>query len=93
MKSLPASAVAYQKTPVFTRETIPGGLLQDHRTKAGVWGLIVVEQGSLQYTIGDAETHILTPGRPGVVEPAVTHYVKPLGEVTFFVEFYRDAPD
>lgn len=90
MKALPSNVVAYKKTPLFTNATIPQGLLHDHRTKAGVWGLIQVEHGSLRYTINDKEVHILTPGYPGVVEPTVTHYVTPLEDVSFFVEFYRE---
>jgi tellurite resistance-related uncharacterized protein len=90
MKALPSSVVAYKKTSLFTNATIPHGLLQDHRTKPGVWGLIQVERGSLRYTINDKEVHLLTPGYPGVVEPAVTHYITPLEDVLFFVEFYRE---
>ena len=90
MKTLPSGAVAYKRTPVFTSETTPEALLHDHRTKAGTWGLIQVERGTLQYTIEGKESHILTPGSPGVVEPQVTHYVTPLGDVAFFVEFYRE---
>lgn len=89
MKTLPPAATAYKRTATFTNETVPPALLNDHRTKPGVWGLINVERGRLEYTIEGSETHILTPDQPGVVEPAVTHFVKPVGETAFFVEFYR----
>ena len=89
MKTLPAAAKAYKKTAIFTNATVPQALLNDHRTKPGVWGLIQVERGSLEYTIAGGETHVLTPGHPGVVEPEVTHFVRPVGETAFFVEFYR----
>jgi tellurite resistance-related uncharacterized protein len=89
MKSLPAAAKAYHRTPLFTNATVPQALLKDHRTKPGVWGLIQVERGRLEYTIEGGEMHILTPGNPGVAEPEVTHFVKPVGETAFFVEFYR----
>lgn len=90
MKTLPPNVIAYKKTPLFTNKTVPPGLLHDHRTKAGTWGLIQVQSGALQYTIQGKETHVLTPGSPGVVEPGITHCVTPLGEVIFFVEFYRE---
>ena len=32
---------------------------------------------------------MLTPERPGVVEPEVAHEVEPLGPVRFLVEFLR----
>ena len=90
MKTLPAHLVAYKRTPIFTNETIPRALLHDHRTKGGAWGLIHVERGKLKYTIEDRE-FILTPDSPGVVEPEVSHFVTPLGDVSFFIEFYRSV--
>ena len=89
MKTLPEHVRAFRRTELFTRETIPKGLLRDHATKEGVWALIQVREGTLEYTIGDAEVHVLDPGKNGVVEPMVPHHVTPLGEVSFYVEFYK----
>lgn len=89
MKELPATVTAYQRTNLFTQDTVPSGLLKNHSTKEGVWGLIQVEEGQLEYTIEDNEVHVLTPGNNGVVEPTVKHHVRPLGDVLFSVEFYR----
>ena len=93
MKTLPPDYVAYKRTPVFTHETVPQALLHDHRTKAGTWGLIHVESGKLQYTIEGQEVHMLEPNFPGIVEPGRTHFVTPIGDVAFFVEFYRNETD
>ncbi|MBK17943.1 MAG: tellurite resistance protein [Rhodospirillaceae bacterium] len=89
METLPRNVTAYKRTPTFTEETVPGGLLKDHSTADGVWGLIQIESGKLEYTIGDDEIHELTPGNDGVVQPTVTHHIRPIGEVAFFVEFYK----
>ena len=89
MKTLPDHVVAYQRTDLFTQDSVPSGLLKDHSTKEGVWGLIQVRKGRLEYTIENKEVHILTPGKNGVVEPTVSHHVRPLGEVLFSVEFYK----
>lgn len=90
MKSLPPGVAAYKKTAIFTEDTVPAGLTRRHDTKAGVWAVITVISGELRYDIPSAgETHVLAPGRPGVVEPEVPHFVTPLGPVAFFVEFYR----
>ena len=88
---IPESVVAYKKTPVFSENTVPKGLLQDHRTKKGVWGKINILEGELVYTIHSTpqETLVLTPDNPGVVEPARLHYIKPKGKVSFYVEFYK----
>lgn len=93
MKTLPDGLEAYRRTPEFTEDSVPGGLLKDHRTKDGVWGVIRVLSGSLGYVIPSAgERHELVPGRDGIVEPTVPHRVAVTGPVRFFVEFWREAP-
>ncbi|MBL6598481.1 MAG: DUF1971 domain-containing protein [Alphaproteobacteria bacterium] len=90
MKALPSTVSPYQRTKTFTQDTVPKGLLGDHNTKAGVWGVITVLEGRLEYVIPSTEeTVILDPVTLGIVEPEVRHHVTPLGEVAFFVEFYR----
>ncbi|WP_304271854.1 DUF1971 domain-containing protein [Brevundimonas naejangsanensis] len=95
-KALPSGLAPYRSTAVFTQNTVPAGLLADHRTKDGVWGLIHVLSGQLLYSVTDprraASERLLTPGaEPGVVEPAVLHRVEPNGDVQFLVEFWRAA--
>lgn len=91
---LPTDVSAYKRTPDFTEATVPAGLLREHDTKPGVWGLIHVLEGRLAYRVTDprrpaCET-ILTPeGGPGVVEPTIRHEVDPVGHVRFYVEFHR----
>lgn len=90
MQSIPDNVSAYKKTPLFTEDTVPQGLLNDHNTKAGVWGKIVVTSGELRYTINQPhEVVMLSEGVNGVVEPEVLHSVKPIGQMSFYVEFYR----
>jgi len=87
---LPASVRPYKRTPVFTQDTVPTGLLKDHSTKQGVWGVITVVSGDLQFCVtATGETTTLSPSQSGLVEPTVRHHVKPLGPVTFYVEFWR----
>ncbi len=91
MKALPAQALSYKRTPEFTNETVPKGLLRAHQTKEGTWGKIVVLEGQLRYRIlePDLELLDLSAENYGVVEPTILHEVEPLGEVRFYVEFYR----
>lgn len=88
MKNLPENVKSYSRTATFTQETVPQGLLKDHTTKENVWGLIQVQEGKIEYVIGN-DVHILEPGRNGVIEPLVVHHIKPIGLVSFFVEFYK----
>lgn len=88
--NIPENCRPYKKTPVFTEETVPAGILKDHATKAGTWGLLSILEGSLEYVV-PAKNHrqVLTPDTRAVIEPEVLHHVKPLGSVRFFVEFWR----
>jgi tellurite methyltransferase len=86
----PTNVAAYKRTPEFTTDTIPTGLLKNHSTKQGVWGRIVILQGVLHYQIDALDTSFeLTPARPGIVVPQMLHHVAPRGAVRFYVEFYR----
>lgn len=98
---LPDGLEAYHRTDLFTEKTVPSGLLGNHQTKAGVWGLVHVEKGSLRFVVNDdrrvaQDTLIGAGGLPAIIEPEILHRVAPEGEVTFFVEFWRplskDAP-
>ncbi len=89
---------SYKRTPTFTENSVPAGLLAEHSTKEGVWGLIHVTQGRLRYFITDPrrepEGYVLDPGtEPGVVEPTILHRVEPMGSVEFQVEFLRAPSD
>lgn len=90
MKLLPNGLRPYKRTPVFTKATVPAGLLKDHATKPGVWGLIHVVQGALIYRIkGSKHIHDLGPQITGIIEPEILHSVELVGETEFFVEFWR----
>jgi tellurite resistance-related uncharacterized protein len=91
---LPSGLESYKRTPSFTESSVPSGLLNDHATKDGTWGLIHVEAGRLRYVVTDPRRagveRILEPdAAPGVVEPTIRHHVQPIGPVRFHVEFLR----
>lgn len=91
MPQLPERAREYKRTSTFTQETVPKGLLADHRTKAGTWARIVVSSGELGYSFGEPRrAFVLSPGRVGIVQPEVTHQVELRGPVEFHVEFLRE---
>lgn len=90
-REMPERHEAYRRTADFTETTVPPGLLKHHTTRTGVWALIHVLRGRLEYRV-EAPFHtreILVPGAPGVVVPEVEHCVAPAGAVLFFVEFWR----
>lgn len=98
MPKLPLDVRPYRRTDIFTSASIPAGLRRSHATKAGVWGLIHVLQGQLIYRITDPrqdlQETVLSPDQPpGVIAPQALHEVEPVGDVRFYVEFYRASPD
>ena len=56
-----------------------------------MWAKIVVLEGRLIYRIIDPviEIVVLSPEIPGIVEPTIKHEVERIGQVRFYVEFYR----
>jgi len=86
-------AAPYRTTPVFDETTLPAALRAEHRTKAGVWGVIRVLHGRLKLErLDDGSEAILTPDNPGLVLPEQPHRVTPLGAVRMRVEFYAAPP-
>jgi tellurite resistance-related uncharacterized protein len=94
MSSITAAAPApYKSTPVFDEETLPAGLRREHRTKAGVWGVIRMIEGRLRLTFtATGEERILSPSAPGLVRPEEPHLVAPLGAMRMQVDFYDREP-
>ncbi|MBL0897783.1 MAG: DUF1971 domain-containing protein [Reyranella sp.] len=84
-------ATPYRSSPVFDETTLPAALRREHRTKAGVWGVIRVIEGTLKLVVADEET-MLTPERPGLVLPEQTHRVEPQGSMRMQVDFYDEMP-
>jgi tellurite resistance-related uncharacterized protein len=81
-RALPDGAEHYRSTAVFTEATIPGGLLADHSTKAGVWGRIKVLSVLLDPHSASA-----------IIEPTILHRVAPVGPVAFQVDLFRSSND
>ena len=75
---LPDAAVRFKSTPLFTKISIPRALQRQHETKAGVWGKIVVIDGTLLYEVLEPEPRImmLDPETPGIIPPEVPHRVQ-----------------
>ena len=83
----------YASSPVFNSETLPDALRNDHRTKAGTWGLLRVLEGEVRLVFLDPPSdHQVTPAKPAIIPPQLAHHVVPLGPMQMQVEFYRERP-
>lgn len=87
-RALPDGAVGFKSTPVFDQDTVPKGLLKDHSLKPGVWGKLVISEGSILFQEGGLEKRI-TPTDEWFVLPEVVHNVTLCGPVRFQIEFLR----
>lgn len=92
--SAPAQAPApYRSTPVFDQDTLPSALRSRHATKAGVWGLIRVIEGTLRLTYLEPPSEILLGAeQAGIVSPEQPHFVTPQGPMKMQVDFYDQPP-
>lgn len=87
---LPKEAAAYKQTPVFDVESVPQGLLRDHSTKKGVWGVLHLLKGNLTYRVPERkQSEHLSAGDKMLIESAVVHRVEISADAQFFVEFWR----
>jgi len=92
---LPDHVKPYAKTDVFTEETVPNKLINEHNTKANVWGKLHVLEGALDYVVPASEAqskqfeYTISEGEHIIIEPQLTHFVRMTGRVRFFVEFHK----
>jgi tellurite resistance-related uncharacterized protein len=82
----------YRTTPVFDQDSLPAALRREHRTKAGVWGIIRVLDGQLQLQRAAGTVEALDEARSGLIAPEEPHSVTPLGAMRMQVEFYDSPP-
>jgi tellurite resistance-related uncharacterized protein len=90
-RELPEGFAPYRSTRVFDPSTLPAALRSRHETGSGVWALIHVTRGSVEYRVHEPfhTREQLVPGRPGVVLPEVPHELRPEGAFELHVEFWR----
>lgn len=90
---LPEHVVQHGQTKVFTNETVPDALLNEHNTKVGVWGLIHVVEGIVTYHLSDTSISPvdLASGDEMVVAPQEQHFVRLAPNSAFYVSFYSLA--
>lgn len=91
-RTLPPTVRHYSTSPVFTEITVPEKLTSLHRTKPGVWGRLVIEQGTLRFIEpGPPERDIaVSEGEEIIIAPEVPHRVAIAGPVRFLIEFHRE---
>lgn len=87
----PEGVEPYRATKQFDERDLPAGLLADHQTRAGVWGRLVVVEGTLELCFAAPldERVRVSAGEWAAIPPELTHHVELDGAVRFYVEFCR----
>lgn len=92
MIELPPDCELVRTTREFDERTVPAGLLAAHRVADGVWGRLVVREGSLRFGFDDeAEERPVGAGASQVIPPGRFHHLVLDGAVRFVVEFHRSS--
>jgi len=92
MPTLPDGFEAYKSTPAFTQDSIPDSMLKEHSTAKNTWAVIKIQSGSLMYYITEAgheAEYLLDVDTAGIIAAAQSHHIEPVGDVSFYIEFYR----
>ncbi len=96
MNELPDGAVLVRTTPEFDADSVPRGLLRAHRVAAGVWGRLVVRDGSIAFGFDDGDDDdpsrvevVVCAGGDQVIAPERPHHVRIIGPVRFVIEFHE----
>ena len=83
----------YGSSPIFTEITLPDALRNEHRTKAGTWGLLRVLEGEVRLIFTDSPKPLsVTVDNPAIIPPDAPHHVEVDGPMRMQVEFYREPP-
>ncbi len=92
---LPDGLEAYRSTPEFGIDTVPAGLLRDHSTRGGVWGLAEVHAGELLFVFTTPiERRLrLRDGESTAIPPEALHHVALEPDTRFRVTFLRRPAD
>ncbi|MFZ2995016.1 MULTISPECIES: DUF1971 domain-containing protein [Sphingobium] len=86
-------AEPYRSTPVFDETSLPAALRARHTTKAGVWGMVRVLEGTVKLTYLEPTSELLLdPDTPGPLLPEQPHFVEPIGAMKMRVDFYSEPP-
>lgn len=91
--AFPEGLNAYKQTSIFDQYTIPKGFRKTHSTKKGVWAVIVVVSGHVDYVVDDLNQRrfVLDHHLNGIIGPQMAHHLEVTGDVQLYVEFYTDT--
>lgn len=92
--SMPPDAVYVRTTPVFTHESVPSGLLAEHRVARNTWAVLNVASGRLVFVFDDRhDRRLMGAGDSQLIPPERSHHLVVDEPVSFAIDFYRAGAD
>lgn len=88
---MPTGLTLARTTPVFTADSVPDGLRRAHEVADGVWGRLVVSEGTVRFVFEDSPEAPVDVAAGGSVDipPRRRHHVEPAPDAVFTVEFHK----
>ena len=88
---MPPDLVPSGSTPMFTEQTIPDGLLKEHKLAEGTWGSLRVLEGRIRFTdLETDEERLIAAPDDVTIHPGALHQVSTEGPVQFRIDFFRE---
>ncbi len=91
----PPNLVPSGSSRIFTEETIPDALQQEHKLAEGTWGVLQVLEGGIRFI--DLESlleRIISAPDHITIHPGAPHRVAIEGPVEFRIDFFKEPnPD
>lgn len=92
-QSLPDGVVCTRTTAAFTEATLPAGLKKVHNTKAGVWAVVSLLEGTASFRfLPEDEVRALAAGDDVVVDPQHDHVLTPGPGMKVQIAFWHHPP-
>lgn len=88
---LPDGLIPAHSTPVFTQDTLPKALQQEHALAPGHWARLHVLEGRLVFAnLETGRQRTIAAPEIVAIPPALRHRVEPQGAVRARIEFFRE---
>lgn len=83
----------YRTIGPFDADSLPGGLLAEHRLKPGAWALLKVVAGEIGLVWDDegSDSQVLMAGKSVLIPPQRPHHLEPRGAFVLVIEFRRQV--
>ena len=90
---LPAGFALVRRIGPFDADTMPRGLLAEHRLKPDRWGHLVVQSGRVRLVWEDASrpSQDLVAPAEALIPPQAPHHLELLGDVELAIAFLERA--